>query len=234
VSRKPPSWNLTPLAYQLTTLDDLQRPQHGSERKEDRRVKLTGQFFNAFANAYAKARQPHDADTWREIWGINDTKRWSHHMVWQEQSVLRETASTLGLHIAPGEPLRLDAVFTDNPSSWHPIRVAVEHENDAGTIENEIRSLLAVRAPLKVGITYSLTDQKPQRVLDWLVNRVRALHAEYASVVGEDPATEYLILVGIEHPDRLFELDWASLTFAAGGGPEKASFELDRQFHRNG
>jgi hypothetical protein len=186
------------------------------------RLRLANNFCEAFLAAYANAREPQDTAAWHETWKV----KWSDHMVWQEQSVLHETASKLELMVAKGEPFRLDAVFIDKkPNGWHPIRVAVEHENNAATMEKEIRALLTVRAPLKVGITYSLADrQSPQHVLDRLTSRVRKIYADVLAVVAEDPTTEYLFLVGVERSEQHFELDWHSMQFAAKDGPETASF----------
>jgi hypothetical protein len=38
-------------------------------------------------------------------------------------------------------------------------------------------------------------------------------------VIGEDPLTEYLILLGMEHPPGKRELQWHGFNFSAGEGP---------------
>ncbi len=69
------------------------------------------------------------------------------------RSVLEETANALDLRYWPREPLRLDAVFCRQDHEVvgdfpFPIAVAVEHENNYQTFEQEIAKLLSVRCQL--------------------------------------------------------------------------------------
>lgn len=182
-------------------------------------------FWDAFFAAYNEARAKYDNPTWKEVWGINGSSRWSHHMLWEPESVIRTTAKALGLSVARGEPLRLDAVFTlpEPPDSWHhfPIQVALEHENVPWTMEKEIRALLSVRAPLKVGITYSLSDHRrsSRDVVKWLAERINEEYRRSLAVTKEDPKTEYLFIVGEEHETIDFALNWKIMSFNAEEGP---------------
>jgi len=71
-------------------------------------------------------------------------------MLWDSRSVLARTAEALSLYYYPGEPLRIDAVFSAKKRQWFPMSVAIEHENQPSGLASEIRKLLSVRVPLKV------------------------------------------------------------------------------------
>jgi hypothetical protein len=69
--------------------------------------------------------------------------------------------------------MHFDALFCKaDAADWFPVAAAVEHENDPDGFDREIKKLLTVRAPLKVGITYALRDQGSAQPL--ICNRVEA------------------------------------------------------------
>lgn len=83
-------------------------------------------------------------------------------MIYNEDSVIRQTAQDLNLIAYRGEPLHIDAIFTTTKQwDWFPINVAIEHENDPRGFHGEINKLISVRSSLKIGITYSIIDDKP-------------------------------------------------------------------------
>ena len=179
------------------------------------------QFAAAFITANHDARSEYDDETWQHVWSTK--LRWSHHMLWDANSVLRRTAQTLGLGWARGEYLRLDAVLTraEKPDcdDRFPIQVALEHENTPRTMVNEVRLLLSARAPLKVGITAVTLDMGDarNRTFPWLATLIGNEFLKARATIGEDPKTEYLFLFGEE--TSLRSLEWRVLTFRAGDEP---------------
>jgi hypothetical protein len=180
-------------------------------------------FRIAFLKAYDEALQ-RTKPVWHTIW--KSPSEWTHFMLYDGQAVLKMTADHLGLEYCPwvSEPLRLDAALVPGGAKhWFPMHVAVEHENEPNGFEGEICKLLSVRAPLKVGITYALSDHKkheeiPGKIRDMISNR----YAEIAATIGEDRAAQYLFLVGVESDS--FQLHWLSLTFRAGDGLRHTAF----------
>jgi hypothetical protein len=139
-------------------------------------------------------------------------------------------ANDLGLTCHPGEPLRLDGVFTsaDAPRwEWFPCIVAVEHENNPSTFGNEVRKLLSVRCPLKVGITYAMSSdtRDPTRLCAGIAAEITKPFGLVNQLLPEDGSTEYLFLVGVEMPVGQRELAWHSLHFRAGDG-----LRIDQKF----
>ena len=185
-------------------------------------------FKCAFLREYEAARARHSPSVWQEKW--SDTYAWSRFVLYPDAghsadgAVLRATAADLGLKVHPGEPLRLDAVLSPIDSDhWFPVHVAVEHENAWWTLGNEIRSLLTVRARLKVAITYCLRDgREPAKILETITHQIRSAFHAISRIVGEDPNVEYLFLIGMERDVR--KLEWLSLSFTAKDGPDQAEF----------
>jgi hypothetical protein len=187
-------------------------------------------FRDAFLASYFPVRSKFTDERWMEVW----THQWSSLMLWQttpefhplpeiEQSVLVETANVLSLQYENGEPLRLDAVFTQGrePGNWFPILAAVEHENVVYDFASEVKNLLSVRCPLKVGITYTTTkSNKREAKLRFIEQTIQQNFTNIRDVVREDPESEYLFLVGTEIYEFPRELFWYYLDFSAAAGPE--------------
>jgi hypothetical protein len=101
--------------------------------------------------------------------------------------------------------------------------VALEHENLDLNFRHEIRKLMSVRCPLKVGITYTWCNPAvlpcawhEGRRAD-IQQHVCVAYSRIASVIAEDSRTEYVFLVGSEEQEK----EWTryALTFPAGTGP---------------
>ena len=139
-------------------------------------------------------------------------------------SVLADVAVRLGLCWVSGEPMTLDIAFVEPSAAvwWYPIRVAIEHENVRSKFgETEIPKLFSVRCPLKVGITYVLA-QTPNKGLGEVRQHLKNKFDLISEIVGEDPRTEYLFLVGA--PEVVS--DWYAISFLASEGPGNKSFQL--------
>jgi len=119
------------------------------------------------------------------------------------------------------QPLTVDAVYSWQ-GAWFPISVAIEHENDWRGFESEIMKLLSLRCPLKVGITYA-DDSKLGVCSEKLMKILRGDFGDARSRIGEDRATEYLILIGSNSADEDISC-WYSLDFRAGDGPRGRTF----------
>jgi hypothetical protein len=109
-----------------------------------------------------------------------------------------------------------------------PLLVGVEHENDIRTFVQEIVKLGHVICPLKVGVTYLVAGTSPplaaviadgQQQIRRLAEGSLSARNQY---VREDPATEYLYLLGVE--SRMRECEWFGLTFTAAAGPGTAAW----------
>jgi hypothetical protein len=186
-------------------------------------------FAEAFVAAYDEARKRCSPEDWSITW----EKSWSQFMIWGWESVIRVVAPRLDLQCDPGEPLHLDAVFHTPGAGrpWFPIKVAVEHENNPHEFHEEIKKLLCIRCPLKVGITYTLTSDvggkrsRLEGLRSEIARRIRDHFAEVNALIKEDPETEYLFLLGSEE-ERDREIQWHQLAFRAGRGPESGAFAL--------
>jgi hypothetical protein len=162
---------------------------------------------------------------WRTRW--TNTYEWSRFMIYGDNnvnnSVVHATANKLNLIRYGGEPLRLDAVFSESRELWFPMIVALEHENSPYTFNSEIWSLLSVRVPLKVGINYALRD--PRSPQDAVIESIRSAIARQFELIDnvtrEDSRSEYF-LIGREGLE--YELEWLSLAFTAGRGPRNVDF----------
>jgi hypothetical protein len=191
---------------------------------------LATDFCAAFIKAYDQMRLRLDDDAqWQANW---NTKTWSDLMIYKRDppAVVRAVANHLDQFCcwekSPFEPLHLDAVFSAKSSdSWFPICIAIEHENEPGRFLDEIRKLLTIRCPLKVGITYALMDARRNqpKLLDQVEDRIRTEFAAANAVIQEAPGTEYLFLLGYEASIRT--LQWHYLIFNAGNSPEGARFQ---------
>jgi hypothetical protein len=152
-----------------------------------------------------------DDAQWQSNW---NTKAWSDLMIYNRDppAVVRAVANHLDQLCCwekpPFEPLHLDAVFSAKSSeSWFPICIAIEHENEPRDFLVEIRKLLTIRCPLKVGITYVLmSDARRNRpkLRDQVEDGIRREFAAANIVIQEAPATEYLFLLGYEVNIRRF------------------------------
>jgi hypothetical protein len=178
-------------------------------------------FRDVFEQCYEETRS-NQSDHWKGIW--NDTFAWSRLMIYYSDAVVRKVAPRLNLECAKGEPFRLDAVFhADGAHHWFPMCVAIEHENSPFTFYKEIRALLSVRCPLKVGVTYTLRSDIRGRdsssELADLRNKIsNRIYTDIAGFIKEDPDTEYLFLIGSE--DEPYEIRGYSVDFRAGNPPD--------------
>jgi len=118
--------------------------------------------------------------------------------------------------------MTLDIAFVERSAEWwYPIRVAIEHENvasDFGT--TEVPKLFSVRSHLKVGITY-VQAENPKKGLEKIRQHIKNKFDLISEIVGEDPRTEYLILVGAPKVVS----DWYALDFLASQGPGEKEFQ---------
>lgn len=208
------------------------------------RSQVTAEMFRiAFLTSYSKVRGSFAPDKrWKEMWGrpwkgLMLARPGEAHLLPDEVkgSVLADTASRLGLRYPSErgnrEPMTFDAIFvkpTENNDPF-PIRVAIEHELDWKGFDNEIKKLLYVRCPLKVGITYTGDSSKGQeyrsKIAAWI-------HEDFEEIeLVEDPRTEYLFLAGAESDN--FEVSWYSLEFNAQAGPQKRDFQPAIQPNRD-
>ncbi|HXM20049.1 MAG TPA: hypothetical protein VN948_02130 [Terriglobales bacterium] len=197
---------------------------------------LTAKVFrDAFVASYERVRNSFTKERWNEMW-----HRWNDLMLLRpdegsllpreiKASVLAGVAGELGL-CYPSEyrnrqPMTLDAAFSDHADNQDrfPIKVAIEHENDWTGFESEIKKLLSVRCPLKVGITYSDDSPKGREYRQTIAGNIQEDFEEIRLVIGEAPAAEYLFLVGAESDDNEISC-WYSLDFRAENGPRDQSF----------
>jgi hypothetical protein len=185
---------------------------------------LTAESFRkAFVDSYFKARRCFSPERWAAIW---DFPVWTEMMLKaapreMEQPILAEIAASLGFRYEHSEPLRLDAVFSDNPGRDFPIKVAVEHENKWRNFWCAIERLLLVRCPLKVGITYTSRVQT-EECFRTICEDASKSFLLIRNIVGEESKTEYLFLVGVETLER--EISWYFLEFTGTDGPENRIF----------
>jgi hypothetical protein len=119
--------------------------------------------------------------------------------------------------------MTFDAVFSApyRNNDPFPLRVVIENEAEWRTFECEIRKLLSVRCLLKVGITYTDSargNKHRDEIASWIHEDYKEIHL----VIGEDPRTEYLFLVG---ESEKLEISWYSLQFQARNGPQKHVFD---------
>jgi hypothetical protein len=86
-----------------------------------------------------------------------------------------------------------------------PLVVAIEHENDVRTFDQEIAKLSQIRCPLKVGVTYALGLSVPAKEseTDRLGLQLKTSLRDINSLIEiqEAPDAEYLYLFGIEKPN---------------------------------
>lgn len=172
-------------------------------------------FARGFQAAYDEARALFLPDAWKRLW-VTD---WNRFVLWhgvppQSKSLLEMTAERMGLDYWDREPFRVDAAFVPHGRQVIgtlplPLIVAIEHENAFRGFREEIAKLVHIRCPLKVGITYSLLGS-PSRDPDISSARSQIENwiAEVDKLVSarEDPANEYLYLLGVE--SEPFTLEW--------------------------
>jgi len=201
-------------------------------------------FREAFLKAYRDIRQSFGDTEWKKSWHLGRKERgnWNDIMLYGgafgQPAVLTDTAHSFApplqhcgidrLVLWDREPLHLDAVFVPgDQTQWFPMLVAIEHENDPSNFSQEVRKLLSVRAPLKVGITYGFRPNDPtetalrndftRKVVDDVRQQFRLMD------VNEDCNTEYLFLLGSCVGECAIE--WRSLTIGAGMNLEALAFE---------
>jgi hypothetical protein len=202
-------------------------------------------FREAFLASYVKVRDSFARkERWNEMW-----HRWNDLMLSRPDessrlpreisaSVVADVAGKLGL-CYPSEyrnrqPMTLDAALADQSDNQDrfPIKVAIEHENDWSGFDSEIKKLLSVRCPLKVGITYSDDSPKGREYRQEIAGYIKDDFDEISLIVREDPATEYLFLIGAESDDNEISC-WYSLDFRAENGPGDQSFRPVGKTKRN-
>jgi hypothetical protein len=177
-------------------------------------------FFRAYKHAVAEA----DEGTWKL------PHAWSNFMIWRDEAVLKKTALNLNLQWYKGEPLHFDGVLvTPGVERWFPMRVVIEHENDPGSFVQEIRKLLCVRAPLKVGITYVYYSEHAEKDLAQIKTHIDEEFEDARNLISEDERAEYLFLVGFE-ATAPNEPQWRSIAFTAGEGPRGVAFDFGEKF----
>ncbi len=184
-------------------------------------------FREAFVGSFEECRKTlKQVRTWAGAW-----PRWNELMLAQliispelrviQRSVLVRTAEAMGLSYWKGQPLTVDAIFSYE-GSWFPILAAIEHENDWRGFESEVMKLLSVRCPLKVGITYA-ADRNLEACCERVTKNLQGDLDDAKSSVGEDPVTQYLLLIGGESEGEDISC-WYSLDFRAGELGSKYNF----------
>ncbi len=143
-------------------------------------------------------------------------------------SVLASVAAQLGLWYPSSKPNRqpmtFDAVFSGQEDGWFPMLVAIEDEKNWTGFGSEVKKLLSVRCPLKVGITYTGDSPEGQAYRDKIACDIREDFEEISLIRKEDPRIEYLFLVGAESDDNEISC-WYSLDFRADVGPQGRTFQ---------
>jgi hypothetical protein len=187
----------------------------------------SAQFREAFGGSYARIRDAYSDDEWARVWLNGDA--WNHLMLWkpyppQDQPLLQLVATEMGLQYwNVGEPFRVDAAFVPSGrrvfgSVPFPVVAAIEHEHNVGTIQEEMAKLFHIRCPLKVAITYAPPKAIGGEGLTLWERKIQSWAKELSDTltryVSEDPATEYLFLLGVE--GKGYALMWKFLTFSAG------------------
>ena len=192
-------------------------------------------FCDAFQASYTEVRRAFPStERWKKAWW---GPHWSglvlsrHDETWllpkgAKRSLLSGVAHRLRLRY-PSEagnpqPMTFDAAFSK--PYWNndpfPIRVVIENEANWRDFECEIRKLLSARCRLKVGITYTDSArgrEHRKKIARW----IREDFEEIQKVIGEDPRTEYLFLIG---ESDSYEISWYSLQFQARDGLRKREF----------
>lgn len=195
-------------------------------------MSLAEQFIQAFITAYKDAKTLFQGAEWEQVWKFH----WNRFMLWnppspQDRPVLLMTADRMGLMYWDREPFRVDAVFVRPDfrvigNLPVPIVIAIEHENDFQTFDQEIAKLSHIRCPLKVGITYSLLsvpakEQEIDNLLLQMKNWLREINNRIEIEEAQD--VEYLYLIGVEKPGLI--LEWYAYSYTAGGGSDKGLWE---------
>jgi hypothetical protein len=192
-------------------------------------------FCDAFLSSYKEVRKSFSTEQWGDVWW---GRPWGGLILsrpeetWRlpkgaKRSLLSGVAKRLGLNY-PSEagnrqPMTFDAALSARypNNDPFPLRVVIENEAEWRGFECEIRKLLSVRCPLKVGITYTGSargDEHRDEIASWIHEDFK----EIERVIGEDARTEYLFLVG---ESENLEISWYSLQFQARKGPQKRVFE---------
>jgi hypothetical protein len=202
------------------------------------------EFCDAVVSSYSKTRAMFpDVERWRQVRAQSTTQLWmalpsENHLLPEETqlSVLGRTAASLKLTYAAREQLRLDAIFSVK-ETWFPIVVAIESEIVYGTFEQEIKKLLSVRCPLKVGMTgFDTSEREEKRRLLAIEEMIKVNFNQISEIIEEAPATEYLFLVDVELNIQKEISRWYSLDFQASDGPQGRTFQLidSSNEHRRG
>jgi hypothetical protein len=197
---------------------------------------LSAGFCAAFNKEYAATRLMYSKEEWKHVWDSNEA--WNHLMLWnpdppQVRPLLELVADEMGFEYwNKGEPFRIDAAFVHEdrrvPGSVpFPMLVAIEHENAVNTLEEEMAKLLHLRCLLKIAITYPPPGARngPQVVLwqDKIKSWAQKMEASLGRYTGEDPAAEYLFLLGVEEEPQLHV--WNALSFSSGSKVSDAPWQ---------
>ena len=192
------------------------------------------EFRDAVVTSYSKVRARfQDRDRWQEVRAKSTTPLWmarpsENYRLPEETSlsVLGEAAASLHLTYATREQLHLDAIFSYK-EVWFPIVVAIESEIVSGTFEQEVKKLLSVRCPLKVGMTgFDTSDGEEEKKLQAIEQMIKNKFKEISEIIREDPDAEYLFLIDVELNSQKEISRWYALDFRAGDGPQDRTFEL--------
>jgi hypothetical protein len=193
-------------------------------------------FCDAFQSSYKEVRKSFSTEQWEDAWW---GRPWGDLILSRpdetaclpkgaKRSLLSGVARRLGLRypseLGNRQPMTFDAAFSANYSNNDPfpLRVVIENEAEWRRFECEIRKLLSVRCPLKVGITYTDSARGGSQHRDEIASWIHEDFKEIQLVIGEDARTEYLFLVG---ESESLEISWYSLQFQARNGPQKRAFE---------
>jgi hypothetical protein len=192
-------------------------------------------FLRAFLESYKDCRQSYTEPEWELVWSASEV--WNCLMPWtttrpelareSSEPVLAKVAEKLGLDYWEREPLGLDGALYPKGGNVDygfpfPILVAIEHENDRTGFISEVQKLLSVRCPLKVGITYVLGDTDSSVWLAVLGQQAKRKFERIAQFISEDPATEYLLLVGCEEEPH--EIKWYYSILSPAAQPDDFRF----------
>lgn len=129
-------------------------------------------------------------------------------MINNDESVIKNIEGYIGLRCHKGEPLRLDAVFTESDEwGWFPISIAIEHENNPAGLHGEINKLISIDCELKVAVTYSLLGDKS---MDWVKDKIEKYFFLSLSKTNflSSRNSEYLFIIGNELSESPQKLSW--------------------------
>lgn len=120
---------------------------------------------------------------------LNDLRNYD-----KEMKYVREVYTVDGLFIGGDNLFRKNLQYPSN------IYVLIEHENNAN-VEEEMWKLIHWRCPLKVIFMYDYaeSEKKDAQKSEWIISKLKTLYTMHDlcnHFHGENPETEYLLLVG--------------------------------------